>query len=488
MKIKLCRFSKRQNSTKKPSGTGTEVWTTFDCWLKNPTSIVDPVVVMEYSDTTQYYNYNYAYIQEFDNRYYFIRDIVSVGKTWELSLTTDILATYKTQIGDSSMYVLRAAAAYDGDLVDDYYPIGVTHTNSVTLADNPLVVNGSNAYADVNGGCFILGIVGATGVIYSANAVYGSVHYFAFTRANLMTLVSKLLDNNIWNNNLDASDMSIELQKSIIDPMQFIKSCMWVPVPYSSMTGTEFTTLWAFGIQFSGITCKEVDQNPPHIVFNTSISIPKHPLAATRGVYMNCEPFSRYQLLYPPFGLFDLDTTAMCSGTTLSVGAEVDLITGAGRLGVTGETDGKFLVFAKSQVGVPVQLAQVAYDYVGAASGYIGGVAGIIGSALSANFAGVAISTAGLVGTAANAMRPTVTSIGGNGGYADLSGRIHLIAQFYHMPGEDNTNAGRPLCETRQLSTLSGYQKILDGDVAIPGTAGEQAAVKAFLEGGYFYE
>ena len=491
MKIKLCRFSKRQNSTKKPSGTGSEAWTEFDCWLKNPTSVVDPVVVMEYNDKTQYYNYNYAYIQAFDNRYYFISDIVSVGNTWELSLTTDILATYKTQIGDSSMYVLRAAAAYDGDLVDDYYPIGVTHTNSVTLADNPLVANGSNAYANVNNGCFILGIVGATGSLTS-DSVYGSITYYAMQRSSLMILVHMLLDNNILENaGLSTSDMQIELQKAIIDPMQFIKSCIWVPVSYTDVSSAvEVGQLYAFGIEFQDqyFKCKQVVANPPHVVFNTSISIPKHPLAATRGVYMNCEPFSRYQLLYPPFGIFDLDTTAMCSGTTLSVGVELDLITGSGRLGVTGETNGKFLAFAKSQIGVPIQLSQVTYDYVGAATGLFSGAVGLVANAASGNIAGALINGAGLIGTAANAMRPSVTSLGGNGGYADLSGKIHLLAQFYHMPGEDNTNAGRPLCETRQLSTLSGYQKILDGDVAIPGTAGEQAALKAFLEGGYFYE
>lgn len=487
MKIKLYTFNKKQNSTKRPSGTGSEVGTEYDCYLKDPTSVVDPVVIMEYSDHSQYYTYNYAYIATF-GRYYFISDIVSVGRTWQLSLTTDLLATYKTEIGNSSLYVLRSAAAYDGDLIDDYYPIGVTHTNSRTTADNPLVANGSNAYASVNGGTFILGIVGATGVIYSSNAVYGSVHYFAFTRSNLMTLVSKLLDNNIWGNNLDSNDMSIELQKSIVDPMQFIKSCTWVPVPYSYFGTGELTTLWAFGIQFSGVTCKEVTQNPPHKLFTTSITIPKHPLAATRGVYMNCEPFSRYQLYYPPFGLFDLDTTAMCSGTSLSISADIDLISGAGKLIVTGEGDGKYLVQAKSQVGVPVQLAQVSYDYAGSVTGFAGGLMGMLGGAATGNIVGAGMSALGMVGSAVNAMRPSVSAIGGNGGYSDLSGRITLAAQFYHMPGEDNTNAGRPLCEVRQLSSLSGYQKIMDGDVGISGTAGEQAAVKAFLEGGYFYE
>lgn len=476
-------FAKKDNSTRRPSGSGEH----FSCVLKDNTSVTDPVVLLDLSDKTDFTKYTYAYIPMF-SRYYFVVDMVADGLLWDVVLRCDVLATYKTEIGSSSLYVLRSAATNDGDLVDDYYPIGVTHTNNRTTTDNPLTANGSSAYPNVNNGCFILGIVGATGVVYSANAVYGSVHYFAFTRAQLMNLVSKLLDNNIWSNHFDSDDMSIELQKSIVDPMQFIKSCVWVPVAYSDISGSEFTTIWAFGIQFNGVTCKEVSSNPPHKVFSTSLNIPKHPLAASRGVYMNCEPFSRYQFYYPPFGLFDLDSTAICSGSSLAISVDIDLISGSGRLLVSGEGDGKYIVHAKSQVGVPVQLSQVTYDYVGAATGLFSGVAGMIGSLVSGNIAGAAVAGSGLIGTAANAMRPSVTSIGGNGGYSDLSGRITILAQFYHMPGEDNANAGRPLCETRQLSTLPGYQKIMDGDVVIAGTAGEQAMIKSYLEGGYYYE
>lgn len=491
MIVQLYNFAKKQNSTAQPSGTGDQ----YDCRLKDQTSITDPVILLDLNDKVNFTKYTYAYIPEF-SRYYFVSDMVADGLCWSVYLTCDVLATYKTDIGNSTMYVLRSAAASDGDLVDDYYPIGVTHTNEIELADNPLVANGSNAYANVNGGCFILGIVGATGSV-TTNAIYGSVTYYAFNRASMDYVVKMLLDNNLLLNSgyRDNSNdvISIELQKSIVDPLQFIKSCIWVPVAYSDITGTAVGQLYAFGMEItfptnSGMSTKQVSSNPPHVVFNTTITIPKHPLAASRGVYMNCEPFSRYQLLYPPFGMFDLDTTAMCSGSTLSVGVEVDLITGAGRLGVTGETDGKFLVFAKSQVGVPINLTQVTYDYLGAAGGVAGGLIGMVGNAIAGNLAGASMSAIGLVGSAVNAMRPSVSSLGGNGGFSDLSGKIHLLAQFYHMPGEDISHAGRPLCENRQLSTLPGYQKIMDGDVTISGTAGEQAAIKSFLEGGYFYE
>lgn len=486
MKVTLFSFAKKDNSTARPAmNTGTE----YECYLKDGTSVVDPVIVLDLPNKTTFTKYTYAYIQDF-GRYYFVRDMTADGLLWDVSLVCDVLATYKTEIGSSTMYVLRSSAAYDGDLIDNYYPVGVTHTNTRNTIDNPLTVNGTNAFANVNGGTFILGIAGATGGL-TANAVYGSITYYAFTRTALEQIVRILLDNNfLENNGFDSTEMSIELQKSIVDPLQFIKSCIWVPIAYSSFSGTAVGQLYAFGMEitFSNTSVKQIVENPAIKTISSSITIPKHPLAASRGVYMNCEPFSRYQLLYPPFGLFDLDTSVMCSGTSLSITVYLDLITGSGNLRVTGEGDGKYLVNVKTQVGVPINLTQVTHDYLGAAGGMVGGALSMIGSAITGNVAGAVMGGIGMVGSAVDAMRPAVSSLGSNGGFADINGRITLAAQFYHMPEEDNSHAGRPLCQNRQLSTIPGYQKIMDGDVSINGTAGEQAAIKSFLEGGYFYE
>ena len=490
MKVTLFSFAKKDNSTARPVlSSGTE----YDCYLKDGTSVVDPVIVLDLPNKSTFTKYTDAYISDF-GRYYFVRDMTADGLLWDVSLVCDVLATYKSDIGNSNLYVLRSSYTYDGDLVDTYYPVGVTHTNQRTTIDNPLTANGSNAFANTNGGTFILGIVGATGSL-STNAIYGSVTYYACPRAAMQHIVHMLLDNNFLESNGfdDYADMSIELQKSIVDPLQFIKSCIWVPVAYSDFSGTAVGQLYAFGMEITfppelQTSVKQIVENPPIKTLTSSITISKHPLAAARGVYMNCEPFSRYQLLYPPFGLFDLDTSAMCSGTSLSIMVYLDLITGSANLRVTGEGDGKYLVNVKTQVGVPINLTQVTHDYLGAAGGMVGGALSMIGSAITGNVAGAVMGGVGMVGSAVDAMRPAVSSLGSNGGFADINGRITLLAQFYHMPQEDNSHAGRPLCQNKTLSTIPGYQKIMDGDVAINGTAGEQAAIKAYLEGGYFYE
>ena len=488
MIITLYDFSKKDNSTARPDSIGDD----FNCYLKDGTSVTNPVIVLDLQDKTSFTKYTYAYIPEF-GRYYFVRDMVADGLLWDVSLTCDVLATYKDAIGESELYVLRSAAAYDGDLVDTYYPVGVTHTNERITINNPLTVNGTNAFPDINNGTFILGIAGATGGI-TTNDIYGSITYFACPRKAIDHIVHMLLDNNfLENNGFDSDEMSIELQKSIVDPLQFIKSCIWVPVPYSDFTGTALGQLYAFGMEITfppalNTSVKQIVENPPIKTLTASIDIPKHPLAASRGVYMNCEPFSRYQFLYPPFGLFDLDTSVMCAGSSLSITVYLDLITGSGNLRVTGEGNGKYLVNVKTQVGIPINLTQITHDYMGAAGGMIGGALSMIGSAITGNVAGAVMGGVGMVGSAVDAMRPAVSSLGSNGGFADINGRITLAAQFYHMPEEDVSHAGRPLCQNRVLSSLPGYQKIMDGDVAINGTAGEQAAIKSFLEGGYFYE
>lgn len=69
----------------------------FSGTLKEETSIISPVVLMELENPS---NYNYAYIPEF-RRYYFISDIVSVRKgLWRISMKVDVLESFKNYILD----------------------------------------------------------------------------------------------------------------------------------------------------------------------------------------------------------------------------------------------------------------------------------------------------------------------------------------------------------------------------------------------------
>lgn len=75
---------------------------TFSGVLKEETSIINPVILMEVDNP---YNYNYAFIPGF-NRYYFISNITSVNnKMWRISLKVDVLESFKNEILASSAII-----------------------------------------------------------------------------------------------------------------------------------------------------------------------------------------------------------------------------------------------------------------------------------------------------------------------------------------------------------------------------------------------
>lgn len=482
MEILLFNFAKRDNSTARPA---LKDGTAFECTLKNNTSVVDPVIILDLDDKTSFTKYNYAYIADF-GRYYFVSDMTADGLHWIISLVCDVLATYKTDIGNSVMYVLRSAAAYDGRIIDTFYPVMTYHTDVTTEATNPMNDDSSSGTPAVGSGMFIIGVVGNAGST-TPNA-YGSILYYGMRQSALYRLIDALMDDAIADgvNGFDAADMTIALQKSIIDPLSFIKSCIWMPVSDTDVWPSHPNPLnaqdvYIFDWHFSLFETYPLKAAPPQVHDTVELTITAHPQAATKGSYLNVEPFTRIQLVYPPFGSFELDTAALSNQSAVVCDTFLDLITGVAILKVKGKESGKVLVNTKTQVGVDIQLAQITKDYLGS----LMQGASAVGDAWSFDFGGAA---ANAIGSAVSAYKPLLSTVGGSGGFSDLNGKVQLQQTFFYQVDEDNANKGRPLCELRQLSTLSGYQQIMDGDVIIAGTAGEQAAVKAFLEGGYFYE
>lgn len=72
--------------------------------LREETSIISPVILVE---SNTFPNYNYCYITEF-NRYYYIEDIISVRNgLWELSLSVDVLMSFKDKLLECSAFIDR---------------------------------------------------------------------------------------------------------------------------------------------------------------------------------------------------------------------------------------------------------------------------------------------------------------------------------------------------------------------------------------------
>lgn len=472
IKVRFYTFTKQENSTKIPSSGGTE----FDCTLKDASSIFFPVIKLNRgAATTAAPTFNYCYIPDF-GRYYFITDWSWDLGLWDVSLKCDVLGSYRTQIGNENLYALRAAADYDGAIPDHLYPAkaGCTFTSEA--------VSGNRPWGNPLAGVYVLGIV-------SKDADFGSIDYVVLSRTNIKTFIQSILTTGVSAaNGYDVTDASYSLQASLIDPLQYIKSCTYIP-----FTATELTScltpqsnisIWDWDFPIAN---DKVKYSAPYFSYSGTITIPKHPQAATRGQFANQAPFTELTFYAPPFGAFTLDTTSLVGISTLSFNVQVDLPSGLGILTIS---NGNIIMQRiEAQIGVPVQLSQVIHDYAGAIMNGINTVGNVVGSAMSGNVAGAIFGgISGAIGSAVMAKYPAAQSIGSGGSYAQLTGVWQIAAQFFTIADDDIQKNGRPLCRVIKPANLGGYMLIQDGDVPIAGTHEEAQEIKRYLEGGFYYE
>lgn len=91
MEITLCVNTSEKNKI----GKNLTSINVFSGTLREETSVISPVVLMELENPS---GYNYAYIPEF-GRYYFIRDMVSVRNgLWRVSMQVDVLESFNNYI------------------------------------------------------------------------------------------------------------------------------------------------------------------------------------------------------------------------------------------------------------------------------------------------------------------------------------------------------------------------------------------------------
>lgn len=464
--VKLYTFSKRDNSTKRPAANaGTE----FSCVLKSGSGIMRPTLTFDFGIAKDPSNYNYAYIPAFD-RYYFIEEWYFDRALWTATLKVDVLATYKTEIGSASLYVLRAAGAHDGNVIDTFYPCKTGATFDKDVKSNPWNTTPTA----------VIGVIGK-------GSMFGSMNYYAMDPAHtyLIDLCNALTDPTLIQNdaNFNNLDASYGLQLSLVDPMQYIKSCVMIPVATQEISGIDNAA--SFGVfSFDNIGTGQKVYPGSRIYKNYSFTLKKHPDTNSRGNYVNSAPYTKMTLTIPPYGCLDIDTSVTCNASTLNVDIEIDPTNGKGILVIS--CNDIVLNRLEAQIGVPVSLSSVTRDYIGGVTSAVNAV-GSAASALMGNIGGI-FSAVGSIGSAVESMMPRAQTVGTTGSFVSNRGDFRLDYQFMRPVDDDNTHNGRPLCQMKTISTLSGYVLVQDGDVAITGTSAEDAAVRNYLESGFYYE
>lgn len=463
--VRLYTLKKRDNSTKQPTGNGAE----FSCILKSGSGIMRPTISLDLGKTSDPSLYNYAYIPAFD-RYYFIEEWYFDRALWTASMKIDVLATYKTDIGTANLYVMRCASEHDGNIIDTLYPAKSGCSFASDVKTNPWT----------SAETYVIGVV-------SQDARCGSLIHYAMGRASFTAICQWLLSDVVTTTNgFKIEDCSLELQRSLVEPLQFIKSCVLLPVSIndtiSSVSPNPHVVVYGWETPEGG---KVLDENTA-IVKTFTFNIQKHPDTSSRGNYVNSAPFTSITLTVPPFGVFDIDTSATCNASTLTATIRLDQITGKGTLTV--ECNGIVLNRIEAQIGIPISLSSVTRDYLGAVSNVGGAIGGMAEGFLTGGLAGGVVGGLSGIGNAIQSLQARANTIGTTGSYGSLIGDFKLDHQFFRPIADDNTHNGRPLCAKRVINTLSGYIIVQDGDVSINGSSSEDAEIRQYLETGFYYE
>ena len=443
-----------------------------DCSLKEDCSVNSPSLFVDLDSSHIFGSgtvLNHCYIPLFD-KYYFVDNWTYERGNWRADCSIDVLATWRSSIGSSTQYVLRSSNQSDGSIFDAFYPVKNDITFDSSVGTNPWTTSE---------GYYIIGTISGNG------SGLGSIGYYACTGTQFRDLMRYLFyDIGSYFNLADiAQDISIETFKALFNPFQYIASCMYMPFDMSGQGLSQqhidvgYWTIPVYGGRLTSLTPR-----------NISISLPwagSHP-NDNRGDYVYCNPYTRVELDFQPFGHFQLPSDIVYDRGGIEMTVKVDYITGRGTCYIGGLIAPYMTV--EAQVGVPIQISQMATDYLGAVTTAAQGVGNTMSAIMRGDIGGAIGSGVACIDSSIRAQVPTLSTMGNNGGLSSLVYPPTAVYTYYELVDEDNDRNGRPLCKHKQINTIAGYILCANAVVETGGTFEENQEISRLMNSGFYYE
>lgn len=469
--VSFYTFSKKVNSTAQPSNPVI----TVSCSLKDNSGVLNPVLEIDMANNPG--NLNYCYIQQF-SRYYWVNDWTWILGRWEVSLTVDVLATFRIPIALAEKYVVRSAYEHDNAIIDDFYPAIARRDITKRTIDfdfGDIIANGM----------YVIGVVGSHG-----GGLYGSVQYYAMYPAEILNLINFMFPDALetWNVQGAITYTTESLIRSIYNPFDYIVSCKWFPHIWGSPFGT-YENIW-FGNYQSSVMGK------PLLNLDTWGDIDRVAFLPTNFINLEAKyrtsPNCKITVHFEPWGIIELNPNDFDSYMGVVVNIIPDYATGKAILRMyegNTETKNKLLHESIANLAVPVSLAKADIDIAGFASGVSGAFGSAMAQASTGNIVG-ALSQAGNVASSVLNLFPRLSGISGaTGQFAGLDGICTVTIDMPVFAHNSNGEFGAPLYAIRRLGDLGGYIKCGDGDIDIPGCYYEELQqINDFLTNGFYME
>lgn len=463
-------FSKRQNSTARPSSGGTSL----EVNLKGGCDILAPVFIINFE---AFPVFNYV---SYEGRHYFITGIKSIREDlWEISARVDVLATWRATIKETSQYVL-------------YY----THANS-EITDHRLSCKTVQKTSSATGSFGNFGT--ATGYVLT---VVGKecIASYAVTESNLQGLIDQgfftALDNNV--DNIPPVDDTTDTMTTIADSIRWfgdllkteigsftyadnatqnIRSCHLLPISYAAIGGT--VTSIFLGRMDTGKTALRIENRT--YTDSATVAIPWQASDWRRNA-----PYHEIYLYIPCIGLTSISPSDVIGETSLTVTVSMDKLSGDAI--VTVKTSTKTVAYYTTNFATPYPIGISQTTPLQAATA-IGSAAAAIAASANPALTG-AMAGLGL----ANAIKPQATCIGANAGGAVLgvaSNTITCYTVFHDTtvdPSSISDVKGTPYNGVLSLANVSGYVQTAGASVNGFMTDTERDEINSLLDGGVYFE
>lgn len=483
IEIKLYQFSKKENSTKRPASE--DLKGTFQCRLISPTSITAPSVELSLPSTFSVKYVNYAYVQDFD-RYYWISGWTYSAGLWIASMTVDALASWKNGISRSGQYVTRATRRANPAITDEMFPA----TNEVEcgrLFNNFETDSTMGAIPNLNSGMYVLSVINNLNEDVTEKNL---VTYYAMTQEQYIKFANIIMASEWWTQVLNGT----------LEYTKYLLSLRWYPYKPRNMdsVGDLRPNIVVGDIPLTGASAYQILRADITVEYNFTFSnIPEHPQKSVHREYLNYEPYSFFNIYWPPVGTIPIDSRKIGTARGLRMTMYTDLRTGTAYYTVA-SANGWIITTGSCTPSCELPLSSNSIDLGNIASGLSQAGGGIVGMAMTQTYMGAASSAGKIaegIGNAITSMLPENQSSGASGNVAALCALPYLLYTFHKIVGTTET-FGFPLCEyIPALSVLQEDPGNINGYIQTPNpvlqldcTPGELAEIKSYMIGGFYLE
>lgn len=474
MNVYFFNFSKRRNSTLRPSGS---LPTPTDCRLKDNCSIHDPVLTCHSNLVT----WNYAHIPTW-GRYYFITDTVYLANNLvEYHLTEDVLASNKSAIGNTVANIAYSSDHYNSFIVDPRIKVSTSKYLQKFRASD-----GHGHYAIFNEGIYLITIYDSANV----PSAYGMATCYIMSSAIMRQF-------KLWM----SSDTIMDALHNYFggDPMQAIFSIKWLPyTDFASSTTNVTGFMIGDNLVFSATVASD---NTFKRLNEYGILVSHYQISHSfrYNDFRRCDPYTTGILYLPGVGTVTLNPSDFVASDKIYIDVIREDVTGDVSYIIKTQT-GEVIQTAACNVAAAIPYGRITTDVQGTANSIGGLVAGAGAALVGAVTGNVAVALGGAGAALASSANMALsnnkhgTSIVSGAGSRSLVAYPYIEYTEIAVDTEDPTDVnyiatfGRPVAETHKINTHSGYVQTIDAHVALSASEKEMQEVNDFLNSGIYYE